>query len=430
MIANENDTGDLRSAAGDPLCDASDLPAVDGQRVGTGTEGTGWFSLSGVYAQRRECRADIHRSGLIPVVDTRPQFRDRLDANEGDCRAGVSDGTAANLAFMSRETVLTGCLLCTSVPRFACIAAAERDLPVGRPRSDCRLLGCADIFDERASDRPVFLDVPGTAADDTHTDYRCPGAVTLLLVGDNSKSARPEVKGVTLVTVEGRDVLFVHWPVETDSLAPLIPDSLELDTYDGTAWVSALAHRVVGVRPSGSPRSLRRSFPQLNVRTYVNHADESGVYFLNCETGDRLGALIAREGFGIPFYHTEADFTEQGDEYVFRSRREREGEAPVRFDARYRPTGEPTPADPESLTDFCVERSRWFVVDDGIRSGTVERDPWRVGPVEADVRTTSLLTVLGIETAGESRVEYSPGYEMGATRLRQPESQTGSRRTP
>jgi len=44
-----------------------------------------------------------------------------------------------------------------------------------------------------------------------------------------------------LLTVIGRDVLFAHWPIESKRLAPVIPDPLELETYDRSAWVRALA---------------------------------------------------------------------------------------------------------------------------------------------------------------------------------------------
>jgi len=32
-------------------------------------------------------------------------------------------------------------------------------------------------------------------------------------------------------------LLFCHWPVEPGHLRPLVPPSLEIDTFDGRAWV-------------------------------------------------------------------------------------------------------------------------------------------------------------------------------------------------
>src|SRR5271169_3554954 len=33
------------------------------------------------------------------------------------------------------------------------------------------------------------------------------------------------------------DLLFAHWPVSVESLRPHIPEELEIDTCDGTAWI-------------------------------------------------------------------------------------------------------------------------------------------------------------------------------------------------
>ena len=39
------------------------------------------------------------------------------------------------------------------------------------------------------------------------------------------------------------DLLFAHWPVPADLVRPLIPPGLQIDTWDGSAWL--------GVVPSG-----------------------------------------------------------------------------------------------------------------------------------------------------------------------------------
>ena len=45
----------------------------------------------------------------------------------------------------------------------------------------------------------------------------------------------------TLLTVIGRNVLFAHWSVASEILDSAILDSLELETYDGSAWIRVLA---------------------------------------------------------------------------------------------------------------------------------------------------------------------------------------------
>ena len=61
-----------------------------------------------------------------------------------------------------------------------------------------------------------------------------------------------------------------------------MPEPLEVATFDGDAWVGALAHEVE-LRAGG--RRVAGPFPRLNVRTYVRHGDQPGVYFLGPQTG-------------------------------------------------------------------------------------------------------------------------------------------------
>jgi hypothetical protein len=217
--------------------------------------------------------------------------------------------------------------------------------------------------------------------------------------------------------ITGADVCFLSWPVDPADLADRVPDGLAVDTYDGSAWVSALPHRITGARLAGR-RVPVRPFAQLNVRTYVRRGDERGVHFLECETADPVGAALARRGFGVPFVFTDATVETSGDRVTFRSRRAPGGEGTAsaavgdrRFDVRYRPTGPAAEAEPESLADFLVERKLWYL-DDGRRVGRIEREPWRVGPVAVSLRADTLTPALGLSLEGDPVTHYSPGYEM------------------
>ena len=37
-----------------------------------------------------------------------------------------------------------------------------------------------------------------------------------------------------------RDLLFIHWPINPDALRPLIPAPLELDLFEGTAYIGLI----------------------------------------------------------------------------------------------------------------------------------------------------------------------------------------------
>jgi len=70
------------------------------------------------------------------------------------------------------------------------------------------------------------------------------------------------------------DLLFAHWPVPIEALRPLIPDSLELDTFGGEAWLGIVPFRMADVAPRFLPSPPGPgAFPELNVRTYVRRGE-------------------------------------------------------------------------------------------------------------------------------------------------------------
>jgi len=228
-----------------------------------------------------------------------------------------------------------------------------------------------------------------------------------------------------IATAAGSDVLFAHWPVSPDDLAAVVPDPLAIDTFDGSGWVSALAIRATTVVPGPlSPPARAPRVPQLNLRTYVTFDGEPGVYFLSLDAGVRLAALFGRNGFGLPVTHARMRARKRGDETVFRSRRR--GDSSAAFGAHYRPVGDPAPASPDTLADFCVERDRYFLPaaedrrpvggggPDAVRVGEIIRDPWTLQPVDATIGADDLFAAAGLpEPTSEPTLGYSPGFEMG-----------------
>ena len=233
----------------------------------------------------------------------------------------------------------------------------------------------------------------------------------------------------------GRDVLFVHWPVPVDAVREVVPEPLTVDTVAGSAWLSVLAHEVSETTLASLPVS--RPFVQVNFRTYVRFDGDPGVYFLSLDTGNRTAAVVAQRLFGLPFRPARGAVRRRDDGTVtLGCRRAARGEPQARFDARYRPNGDPETVDADSTTGRLVERHRYFVpegeasrlsrtvagagrrgtdrrrTDRGVLVGEVTRDPWRLTPVEAAVRTNTLFDAAGLDTPdAEPTVEYSPGYE-------------------
>ena len=52
------------------------------------------------------------------------------------------------------------------------------------------------------------------------------------------------------------DLLFMHWPISASLIRPTVPSELELDTFDGEAWIAVVPFWMSGIRQRGFPARL------------------------------------------------------------------------------------------------------------------------------------------------------------------------------
>lgn len=113
----------------------------------------------------------------------------------------------------------------------------------------------------------------------------------------------PPLAGRAVTQQQWLDATFLHWPVDPDRVAPLLPAGTRPDLLDGSAWVGLISFRMTGL---GTGRGRRApwvgEFLETNVRTYtVDDAGRRGVFFLTLEC-DRLAAVIgARALLGLNY---------------------------------------------------------------------------------------------------------------------------------
>ena len=77
------------------------------------------------------------------------------------------------------------------------------------------------------------------------------------------------------------DLLFIHWRISPLDIQDLLPSRLNVDTYDGSAWVGLVLFHMSGVRPWWFPPVPGISaFHETNLRTYVHlNGSNPGVWF-------------------------------------------------------------------------------------------------------------------------------------------------------
>src|SRR5699024_11482038 len=85
------------------------------------------------------------------------------------------------------------------------------------------------------------------------------------------------------------------WPVPEDALRKYIPQKLEIDTFNGEAWIGILAFKVSDIRMRGLPRiPFYNTLLEVNVRTYVKYKGGGGAYFFGLDANKLPVVLGAR----------------------------------------------------------------------------------------------------------------------------------------
>ena len=196
------------------------------------------------------------------------------------------------------------------------------------------------------------------------------------------------------------DLLFAHWALPPEKLRPLVPRELELDTFQGEAWVGVIPFWMSGVRFRGLPSiPTAETFPELNVRTYVRapqQPDKPGVYFFSLDAASVLAVLGARIGVGLPYFWADMSAEAVGDEIRYRSAR-RQQPRPAELTARYRPTG-PVSQNKTDLERFVAERYCLYVVRRGrVHRVQIHHLPWPLQPAEAEFEVNTMARIHGIE---------------------------------
>jgi len=207
------------------------------------------------------------------------------------------------------------------------------------------------------------------------------------------------------ITQRWNDLLFAHWPVPAESLAALLPEGLEPDTFQGSAWLGVVPFWLDRIKVRGIPGIPgMRSFPDLNVRTYVRDASTGtpGMYFFSLDATNLLAVMLAQTFFHLPYHWAEMRLDQQSErEFTLYSRR-RFTHHPVVFEARYRglgPTRKLAEVRSGSLEFFLMERSSLFTRN---RAGQAVRSnlhhvPWPLEEAEADIQRNDLARSIGIE---------------------------------
>ncbi len=197
-------------------------------------------------------------------------------------------------------------------------------------------------------------------------------------------------------------LLFAHWRLRPETLRPLVPDGLSLDTFDGHAWLGVTPFRVTGLRLRGTPPfPVSGSFLELNVRTYVSAEEKPGILFFSLDAASAVAVAAARRFYKLPYFRARMSATE-GASVDYESRRVGADPGAFAFRGSYEPVGPVFNAQPGSLEWFLAERYCLYTTGEQgeLLRADIHHPPWPLQPARAEIELNT-MTPRGVELPPE-----------------------------
>lgn len=169
---------------------------------------------------------------------------------------------------------------------------------------------------------------------------------------------RPE--GPVVMFQRWERLLFLHWAWEPAAVQATLPPGLQVDTFEGQAYLGLVPLFMRDVRPRGLPAVPAVSdFLELNLRTYVHDArGRPGLYFYSLDCDQPVAVELAKRVLGLRYEHATMTADVDAEGWVDFSARRAGQVLTDRF--RYKPFGPAGEAFPESIEFFLLERYRLF----------------------------------------------------------------------
>jgi uncharacterized protein YqjF (DUF2071 family) len=211
---------------------------------------------------------------------------------------------------------------------------------------------------------------------------------------------RPE--GQPIMHQDWGKLLFMHWRIREESLRPLIPERLQIDTFDGSAWIAVIPFTMWDIRafpPYLPPVPGLSRMHELNVRTYVHLDGVPGVWFFSLDANSSVAVITARTFFHLPYFNAEMKLEESGKTIVYSSSRTEHDAPGAEFDATWK-IGERLPySHPGSLEFFLTERYCLYSArKQKLYRCRIFHQPWPLQKAELSTLNSTMIESHGLPT--------------------------------
>lgn len=253
--------------------------------------------------------------------------------------------------------------------------------------------------------------------------------LTLSPFSKEAKDRMRALRGEPFSLAGWRDAVFLHFAVPAEKLRPWVPFELDLHAdSDGKlmAWVSCVAFTMRDLRPRSAPAFLFKPIAThefLNVRTYVRHNGQRGIYFLAEWLPNLLSVLLVPPVFGLPYRYGKLRYDHAHMHDLCGRVEDHATGAALSYTAHAEAGTTAAKAATGSLEEFLLERYTAFTLWHGIaRQFHVWHPPWQATPLTATLHDTRLLHRTGdwFRHATFASAHFTPGFDdiwMGRPRL-------------
>jgi uncharacterized protein YqjF (DUF2071 family) len=208
---------------------------------------------------------------------------------------------------------------------------------------------------------------------------------------------------------------FLHWPFEPAVVQALLPQSLQVDTFGGTAWVGLVPFFMRVSTGGGGRAPWVSDFCETNVRTYVRDGDgRAGIWFFSLDAA-RLGAVaVARATYHLPYYWSSMQVAERGGQIAYTCRRLLPGPRGATSRARISIGDRLSTGELDERDHFLTARWVLFsVLGTRHRLARAWHEPWPLHRARVLACDDHLVAAAGLpQPPGEPLVHYSPGVDV------------------
>lgn len=228
-------------------------------------------------------------------------------------------------------------------------------------------------------------------------------------------SIRERPDGQPLMHQKWGKLLFMHWRIDEKELRPLIPEQLEIDTFDGTPWIGVIPFTMWDIRafPPYLPAVPGLSSAhELNVRTYVHYEGVPGVWFFSLDCNSTAAVMAARAFYHLPYFNADIDLEQSAQTIQYALKRT--DDPPAHFQASWS-IGETVPyAHPDSLEFFLTERYCLYAENDGdLYRARIHHQPWPLQKAMVNAYESTMIEALGVKSfGGEPVLNYAEAIDV------------------